>query len=155
MTPQEMTQKLSGLQAVKSDLVQQKAKIELEIGKLNASVAGHVPNRIFQETRKKRVELIRNKHELESQISTLKHEIHTLSQASYLPKAKAAEHSESKTKDIITELRTLRDEYQAFASDRSRVASMRSMASEFAMKLTAVIRDAISRVNETESGGPQ
>jgi hypothetical protein len=46
-------------------------------------------------------------------------------------------------KSIVSELVALRQEYQAFAADGTRVSSMRQMAAEFVLKLNPVIRQAI------------
>ncbi len=44
---------------------------------------------------------------------------------------------------IISQLSTLRDHYQNFAADRTRLRSVRDMSAEFAEKLTTVIREAL------------
>jgi len=52
------------------------------------------------------------------------------------------------TPDFVRSIGAIRDEYQRFAAEHSRVASMRRMASEFANKLTAAIRAELK--NKTE-----
>ena len=54
------------------------------------------------------------------------------------PKAETAP-----TKSIVVELVALRQEYQNFAADGTRVSSMRQMAAEFVLKLNPVIKRAI------------
>lgn len=46
--------------------------------------------------------------------------------------------------DVIRSLSALRDEYQQFAADKSRVGSMRQMAAEFVLKLNPIIRGHIN-----------
>lgn len=45
--------------------------------------------------------------------------------------------------DTVRALAVLRDDYQKFAADKSRVASMRQMAAEFVLKLNPIIKDAL------------
>lgn len=48
-------------------------------------------------------------------------------------------------RDLVTKLVALRNEYEEFAADHSRVSSRRQMAAEFSMKLGRIIRQTISK----------
>lgn len=49
-------------------------------------------------------------------------------------------HKQQSKSAIVNDLTVLRDFYMAFASDKTRVASMRAMSAEFAEKLEKVIK---------------
>lgn len=49
------------------------------------------------------------------------------------------------SRGIIKDLVSLRQEYQEFAADPTRIASMRQMASEFVVKLNPIIKNALRR----------
>lgn len=50
---------------------------------------------------------------------------------------------------IVQELVALRSDYQAFAADSTRVSSMRTMAAEFVVRLSGVIRRAVNGSSNT------
>ncbi len=52
-------------------------------------------------------------------------------------------NSANKQKPVVESLVALREEYQVFCADNSRVASMRRMAAEFVLKLNAIIRESM------------
>ena len=60
-----------------------------------------------------------------------------------LAKTVASTQQSAPEKNIITELVCLRQAYQDFAADATRVSSMRQMAADFVLKLNPIIKRAI------------
>jgi hypothetical protein len=48
-------------------------------------------------------------------------------------------------KQTVQNLVNLREEYQHFAADHTRVSSMRQMAAQFVLKLSGIIKQAIAK----------
>lgn len=53
--------------------------------------------------------------------------------------------------EIVKMLVAVRQEYQDFAADRTRVASMRQMAAEFALKINPIVRAALGESAKAEA----
>ena len=133
----ETTLKINALHSQKSTLCQRKAEIQKELSALTAQVRGkrvspsHYDN-VCREQEGLKTELAG----IERQVIELASEIRELSIEANAPH----EGSDAK-RGVIPVLVELRDEYEAFAADATRVSSMRRMAAEFSMKLTRIIRE--------------
>lgn len=129
--------KVNALHRQKAALCQRKAEIQTELSALTAEVRGkRVAPRRYDAVCREQEELKTELAGIERQVIALASEIRELSVEANAP----ADDSGAK-RGVIPVLVALRDEYEAFAADATRVSSMRRMAAEFSMKLTRIIRD--------------
>lgn len=80
--------------------------------------------------------------DVERKLGKLNQQLRELSAADFAERG----HSSTGNGDqspIVSSLVALRQEYQTFSADGTRVASMRQMASEFVLKLNPIIRRAV------------
>ena len=129
--------KVNALHRQKSALCQRKAEIQTELSALTAEVRGkRVAQRRYDAVCREQEWLKTELAGIERQVIALASEIRELSVEANAP----AEDADAK-RGVIPVLVALRDEYEAFAADATRVSSMRRMAAEFSMKLTRIIRE--------------
>jgi uncharacterized protein YdaU (DUF1376 family) len=130
--------KVNGLHRQKAALCQRKAEIQTQLSALTAEVRGkRVAPRRYEGVCREQEDLKSELAGIERQVIALTSEIRELSVEANAPDKDAPPNR----KVIIPVLVALRDEYEAFAADGTRVSSMRRMAAEFSMKLTRIIRE--------------
>lgn len=126
------------LKARKSELGARKAKLQNDVSETKEmlrTVLQNHPTHTALIHRKKN--LVAEMDEVELEIIKLKKEI---SKRSVL-KSEAVGIMDNPQSKAVVALTTMRDEYQSFASDKTRVSSMRIMASQVAERLTEVIKN--------------
>ena len=129
--------KMNALHRQKVALCQRKAEIQAALSAFTAEVRGkRVQAGRYEHVCREQVGLKNELAGIERQLGELVQNIRDLSIESKVP-AKDAGTGRS----VIPVLVGLRDEYEAFAADATRVSSMRRMAAEFGMKLTRIIRE--------------
>lgn len=127
----------TGLAKQKADLSIRKIEIQSELSQLNAQLKGHhIPASKYAAISKLQKDLKGELVGIERQIISISLELREIADSNF-----AKNITDKAEKPILPVLVALRDEYEVFASDATRVASMRRMASEFAVKLTRIIRD--------------
>jgi predicted nucleic acid-binding Zn-ribbon protein len=139
MTKREMEMEIEMLRKKKGDLTSAKADIQTSLAEVNAKFVGRLDNRVYEKLQKERAQLCRMQNEIERQIKPVNAEIRVLS----IEKDQFEDKSHLSSKPIVEAIVQIRDEYTAFAADKTRVGSMRQMAAEFVTKLNPVIRKAI------------
>jgi hypothetical protein len=139
MTKFEIEEEISRLKNKKSELGLAKSNVQASLADVNAKFVGRLANSDFERLRKQRAELCRMQNELERQIRPITEKIRNLS-------VEKDRYSQSSFpgKSTVEALAVIRDEYQQFAADKTRVASMRQMAAEFVMKLNPIIRKSVN-----------
>lgn len=143
MTISEINQKVAALKAKRTPLVNEKTTIIRHIAGINADCAITMPGRLYQDKQRERNALVSALQGIEQQIGDLNSEISTL--ASTPPSdAKNKTVDVAGQRPIVQELVELRDRYEQFAADATRVSSTRIMAAEFTGKLTQIIRHAVA-----------
>ena len=125
------------MQSKKSQLGQKKSKLQSEISQykemLSVISQGHETH---DEIIKKKREAVTQLNEIDVEISQLKSMIkrrHSL-------KEEVKSKEEPKNLMVEAELIVMRDYYLKFAGDKTRVASLRSMAADFAGDLTKLLK---------------
>jgi len=131
---------VNGVHAINAELSAVKNKI-------NSS--GHLPKEEYRKLCSRQSALIADKNSLESQLHLTKAELSKLAD-----RAHASKPSNGESAPIVRELVALRQKYQEFAADGTRVSSMRKMAAEFVLELNPLIKGAIrlaAKEKESES----
>lgn len=139
MTKYEMEEEIARLKDKKRGLTQAKTDIQAQISELNTVNGSHLNPKDFRRIRQERAEYCRMMTDIDRQIAPLNEEIRRLS----LEKGQKSEDA-VKSKTTIEALCAIREEYQLFAADKTRVGSMRQMAAEFVTKLNPIIRKAVN-----------
>lgn len=125
------------MQAKRSRLGIKKAVLQQDCNKykemLKVIQQGH---ETFNEIVEKRKEKVAELQDIETELSELKQSI----KKRQLLKEEVLSQQQPKNVAMEADLLVLRDDYLKFAGDKTRVASMRSMAAEFAEKLTKVLK---------------
>lgn len=135
---QRLEQQISDIEEKKLPLVNDKRKIEVELNEVNIVLKEkHYSDKDFNDINSKRGRLVKQKSDIEIQLSNLKQtakKLHTEKELLQLDLKK-------KPNEAIKEnLICLRNEYQSFASDMTRVSSMRAMASRFVEEIQSILK---------------
>jgi chromosome segregation ATPase len=139
MNKLEMEREIERLKKKKGDLSTAKTDIQTSLAEINSKFVGRLDNWTYEKLQKERAQLCRMQNEVERQIRPINDEIRSLS----IEKDQCGEKSYYGSKPTVESIVQIRDEYMAFAADKTRVGSMRQMAAEFVTKLNPVIRKAI------------
>lgn len=142
MTTSEINQKVAALKATRTGLVNEKNEIVRKLASINADCAIKMPGRQYQDKQRERNALITAMQGIEQQIAELNSEISTLGAST--PSDRKGAVDVAAQRPIVQELVELREYYEAFAADATRVSSTRIMAAEFTGKLTQIIRHAVA-----------
>jgi len=125
------------LQSRKSKLGLKKQKLQANISNykemLKVVTQGH---ETFEEIVEKKKALVSELNEIDLEIAQIKQDL----RKRQLLKEEVKETEQPKTLAVEAELIVLRDNYLKFAGDKTRVASMRAMAADFAGELTKVLK---------------
>jgi hypothetical protein len=132
----------------RSNLALQKVEIEHKLANIKNLIrsSGLMPNDKYQQCvdsqRKHRDDVFRIQKRL-CEIGLRLRELDLISKSSRV-EAQTPPADLNTQAPIVSELCALREHYQSFSSDLSRVSSMRAMAAEFVGKLNPIIRHAVS-----------
>lgn len=138
----------SELSAERTRLVQDKRAVETKLLKVKNLVrsSGWMPQEKYKaccESQSKYVEKIRHIENAISEVKLKQSELHHKSR----PEFSEIEKADARVlkKSVIEGLVALRDEYQSFSADPTRVASMKQMAADFALRLSPLIKAALNK----------
>ena len=132
-----LEQEIAVLQEDRAGVTGSIHRMETELAILNSQVRGNRMNKdAYRELCDKQADLKLGITDLREQAMGMKNEIRRKSAEKNIP----VELPPTGGSPIIPALVALRDHYEAFGSDATRVASMRRMASEFCMELSRIIK---------------
>jgi hypothetical protein len=123
-----------------SEFVFKKKRAEDELAFIKNRIRAnqkHLPEIEYKSLCKKQDVLKKEKTDAEQEISKIQTDIQKKSLLKDEIKNELKERANTNLPDTLT---ALRDYYMAFASDKTRVGSMRAMASEFAEKIESIIK---------------
>lgn len=118
-------------------LIDRKREIESMLTEINAHKKEWLPDDEFDRVMKTRAGLVKEKFGIEEQIRKMNKVVKQ--KHAELDKLKL-QRKKMPQQEIEEDLIELRDRYMAFASDTSRVSSMRAMASKFVEELTIILK---------------
>ena len=139
MNELEMEREIVELKKKKSDLVQAKLDLNAKLTEINSKCSTRINSDDFRKLQRERSSYVSMITEIEGKIRPISMAISRLSAEKCAPDSASSASSEYNV-DAVQMLVRIRDEYQAFAADKTRVGSMRQMASEFVLKMNPVIR---------------
>lgn len=125
-------------------LIEQKLKLANDLQDVKQILTQTMSKSHFQMYDSKRVGITRKLQEIDGKIAMLNCKKSQASLKECAPK---------QTKDSFDTVRSLvelRNKYQQFSADGTRVASMRRMASEFILELNPIIRTLVNRKQDNE-----
>lgn len=129
---------INELNKQKSILCQRKIEIQAELSAWNNKIKGkHLKSKMYDSVCQNQQSLKDELVGIEKQLIGLSSEMRDLNTLKENPDVK-----NNNRLGIIRILVALRDEYESFAADATRVSSMRRMAAEFSVKLTKIIKEA-------------
>lgn len=112
--------------------------------------SGRMPNEKYRQCCDSQTKHVRAIFDLESQMRPIKTRLREIADERHIANLESPSDEPEQAKGIVVSLVGLRQHYQEFASDLTRVSSMRQMASEFVLKLNPIIRNAIGGSSEDE-----
>jgi hypothetical protein len=135
------------LKKERESLVVKKGELQVRLTKIKNLVrsSGLMPQEKYKQCCDSQSKYIQQMQAIEKRLGQIKLQIHKLSDEEHFhpdnprpldprPEAKPL------SKEVIGALVALREKYQQFSADHTRVASMRTMAAEFAHQLNPIIR---------------
>lgn len=137
-TKSEMEHEIVRLKNKKAGITVAKSDIQAKLAEIKAECGMNMEDSKYQKKMKERASYLQMLAEIERQVIPINEEIRRLS----LEKDQSTNYNVSQ-KSIVELIVAVREEYQAFAADKTRVGSMRQMAAEFVVKLNPIIRKAI------------
>jgi len=137
----------------KGKLILRKMDIQQRLTEILARVrtGGRLPNHEYANICSEQVRLKGELAGIESKIARINIELHrgAIGNQSNQNRAEIkVERDLNKTAQIIQKLNEVREIYQAFSEDNTRISSMRLMASEFVGHLNRVIRTTINDISK-------
>jgi hypothetical protein len=123
----------------RSKLVETKQALMSDLQGIKQKLLRTLPHGDFARMEAQRVDLVRQIQMIDGKLAVLNSKKHIASQVE-----NAARPLENKL-PCVKQLVALREKYQQFAADGSRVASMRRMASEFVLELNPIIKLMVSK----------
>jgi len=142
-------QELAELSQEHSRLSSEKADIQSKLSAIKNLIrsSGMMPREKYKQCCDSQTELLRKMASVERRLSEIKNRKTQVNLVAFAPKTEQ-EKAEKRNWDsptVITELCSLRQEYQEFSADGSRISSKRQMASEFVIKLNGIIKRALNK----------
>lgn len=132
-----METKIADLEDKRSPLVNRKREIELELSELTNQIRGnYLPRDEYKKCCDRQDFLKREKLGIERQITGLNDEKRKLSVEKEQLRSLMKRQPDGTARERLTDLKI---KYLAFASDRSRISSMRAMAAEFAQEIETIL----------------
>jgi len=126
------------MQAKRSRLGIKKQTLQFEINKIKQMLLYIKEGETFQELIDKKRQLTTETHDLDAELSELK--INLKKRQQLKEEVLKDERPNAQNISFNADIVVLRDKYLSFAGDKTRVASMRSMAAEFAEELTKLLK---------------
>lgn len=136
----------------KSQLITRKMEIQTRLTEILSKIrcGGRLPHNLYASLCNEQVKLKSELNNIEQQIAAINAELRKECELKWTPEQKqerALKRDLNKTGQVIQKLNEVREIYQAFAEDNTRISSMRLMASEFVGHLNRVIRSTINDPN--------
>jgi hypothetical protein len=144
---QTTQEKRSQLSTERTKLVVEKQQIQAKLTAIKNLVrsSGRMPHEKYRQCCEAQTNYLKQLSEIEQRFAAANDQLTQLAVEMSAPKS--PEEKKSRNWDsptVITELCSLRQEYQEFSADGSRISSKRQMASEFVLKLNGIIKRAMS-----------
>lgn len=142
MTIEELHQRRILLEARQREMKAENDALCAELHGIDAQCCERLPTDIYKPLQKRRSEIKQQLYQKDGLISLVKKEICEVSERIRqlrLDQLKPKPDETSRS-TIISALADLRQSYQDFSADASRVSTMRLMAAEFARKLDKIIK---------------
>ena len=143
------------LKAKRSELSVEKSEVQAKLTKIKNLIrtSGLMPREKFKACCDSQNQYSAKIGKLDEQLGKLKLQIQKLCDQDHFSSfahigrnlPRIAEHQHALGKEQIQELVFLREKYQQFSADHTRVSSMRTMAAEFANALNPIIRSAVNQ----------
>ena len=131
----------------RAKLVESKLTLSNQLSAIKQRLTVTLPRETFAQHEKQRIDLVRQIQMIDSELASLNAKKHSAAQRD--DEAKIQEKAKLKDKVPVRALVELREKYQQFSADGSRVASMRRMASEFVLELNPIIKRMVSKSDDT------
>lgn len=144
----ELAAEVTQLSNQKTELAARKVEICNQLSQLRnrVRVSGRMKNGDYQFVCQEQNNLKDELTEIEIQIGKTKMRLREIAEINQTRWAKRNDEIET-PKSIIMELAAIREHYQKFSADATRVSSMRTMAADFAIKIDGVIKRAINKTH--------
>lgn len=139
-TKDEIESEILDWKEAQEPLLQDKMRIQRQLGDINLRCRSRLPDSEYGQCLRDRKKLNDELMGIEQQLLGIKQTIRRLS----LENERAKRTDGTENRSIVEALVELRTEYQKFSGDRTRVESMRVMASEFCQRLTDIIRRSVN-----------
>lgn len=136
----EMERQINALKERKRGITGSIMALQTELASINGRCKTRLPNHEFQKLQSRRSEVIDTKQRLEMQAGEIQSEIARIS----IEKMKPSAAPPKADSDVVSQLVAMRDYYQNFSADATRVSSTRIMAAEFVGKLNPIIRGIVN-----------
>lgn len=131
--------KISAINKKKEPFIMRKQEIELELSKYKAMVVGkYIEPEKYQHILECQGKLKDEKFEIEKAIHGFKKEVESLNRELEVIRMQIKKIPDGNIKKLVIDMR---DRYMAFASDTTRVSSMRAMASKFVEELQSLLTE--------------
>jgi|SRR6185312_4511406 len=131
--------KISAINKKKEPFIIRKQEIELELSKYKAMVVGkYIDPEKYQHILECQGKLKDEKFQIEKTIHGFKKEVESLNRELETIRLQMKKIPDGNTMKTVLEMR---DKYMAFASDTTRVSSMRAMASKFVEELQSLLTE--------------
>ena len=144
MTHEEINQGVAKLKLERAQLTEQKGKLLREVTAINQECCTRINNGVFRAKQNRRRELINLISETDGKITDVNAQIASIASTTASDKKQPDRVDIAGQRPIVEELVALRDGYESFAADATRVSSTRIMAAEFTRELTKIIRRAVA-----------
>lgn len=136
---------MAQLKSERAGLIQAKSGLETQLAEIKARCSTRLPQYEYHRLQQERTELVRQMGNIQSRFGAINEEISKLAlEENAANQARRADRAADAPSDLVSALSALRQEYQEFSADTSRISSMRAMASEFVLKLNPIIKKAVN-----------
>ena len=151
MSKEEIYDKIEGMRGKWERRCVEKRELQITLAKNKTNLLGPMPYDRKQNLLNIRSSVLERMSFIENQIAWAKRKIRELNIAR-CRREESEETSEYRVlkKGCVEALVKLREEYQRFAADNTRVASMKAMAAKFVLELNPIIRAAVNDKREKQ-----
>ena len=151
MSKEEIYDKIEGMRGKWERRCVEKRELQITLAKNKTNLLGPMPYDRKQNLLNIRSSVLERMSFIENQIAWAKRKIRELNIAR-CRREESEETSEYRVlkKGCVEALVELREEYQQFAADNTRVASMKAMAAKFVLELNPIIRAAVNDKREKQ-----
>jgi len=151
MTPEELSEKMEEMRKKFENRGEEKRELQVTLAKNKTLLMGRMDYEKKQNLLSIRNSVLERVQFVESQIMWTKRMMREITAAKHGKKSSGttSEFSVMK-KDCVEALVALREKYQQFAADNTRVSSMKNMAAKFVLELNPIIRKSLNKKEKRE-----